>query len=349
MNTTTLRSGCKINLTLRICGRLPDGRHELDTIFFPLSEPWDELVIRPAEPCGSGEPDGPARPTGSDGPACPDGQENPGDSGEAGPGLVLDGIVFRHGRPPAEDDPARAIDLKKNTLTKAYELFSAASGFRPALRATLFKGVPSGAGLGGGSADAAALLLWLNTAAAACGRGLDQPDLTRVAAAVGADTPFFLSNTPCRGTGAGDRLSPCDPVREFGLAGHGLLLVCPAVHVSTAWAYAAFDAWAADQGRAGRSRLTAPAETAMHPYPFQGRKTQRGGVFWFENSFEAPVFHAWPELARLKARLLREGAGAAVMSGSGAAMFALFRQPDKAAAIAERLREFGMAAYCRIL
>ena len=174
MNTTTLRSGCKINLTLRICGRLPDGRHELDTIFFPLSEPWDELVIRPAEPCGSGEPDGPARPTGSDGPACPDGQENPGDSGEAGSGLVLDEVVFRHGRPPAEDDPARAIDLKKNTLTKAYELFGAASGFRPALRATLFKGVPSGAGLGGGSADAAALLLWLNTAAAACGRGLDR-------------------------------------------------------------------------------------------------------------------------------------------------------------------------------
>lgn len=328
MNTTTLRSGCKINLTLRICGRLPDGRHELDTIFFPLSEPWDELVIRPADPCGSGE-------------------SGPEDSGAA-PGLVLEEVVFRHGRPPTEDDPARAIDLKNNTLTKACELFGAASGFRPALRATLFKGVPSGAGLGGGSADAAALLLWLNASAAACGRGLDEAALTRVAAAVGADTPFFLSSTPCRGTGAGDRLVPCDPVRDFGLAGYGLLLVCPAVHVSTAWAYAAFDAWA-EARRAGRFRLTAPAETAMHTYPFQGRETRSGGVFWFENSFEAPVFQAWPELARLKARLLREGAGAAVMSGSGAAMFALFRQPDKAVVLAERLRESGMAAYSRIL
>lgn len=339
MNATILRSGCKINLTLRICGRLADGRHELDTIFFPLSEPGDELAIRPADPSDA-------------------------ERAASEPGFILERVVFRHdGRPdgcfdgqddgpsavePAGDDPARAIDLRNNTLTKAYELFSVASGFRPALRATLFKGVPSGAGLGGGSADAAALLLWLNAAAAARGRGLDRPALTRVAAAVGADTPFFLLNTPCRGTGAGDRLTPCDPVRDLGLSGYGLVLVCPAVHVSTAWAYAAFDAWASAHGQ-GRGLLTAPAETAMHTYSLQARKTDAGGLFWLENSFEAPVFQAWPQLARLKTRLLREGAGAAVMSGSGAAMFALFRQPDTAFRVAERLRESGTVAYCRIL
>lgn len=332
MNTTILRSGCKINLTLRICGRLADGRHELDTIFFPLSEPGDELAIRPADPSDAER-------------AAPE------------PGFVLERVVFRSdGRndgpsavEPAEDDPARAIDPRNNTLTKAYDLFGAASGFRPTLRATLFKGVPSGAGLGGGSADAAALLLWLNKAATARGRGLDGPALTRVAAAVGADTPFFLLNTPCRGTGAGDRLTPCDPVRDLGLSGYGLLLVCPAVHVSTAWAYAAFDAWAAARGGRGRGMLTGPAETAMHTYSVRARKTDAGGLFWLENSFEAPVFQAWPQLARLKTRLLREGAGAAVMSGSGAAMFALFRRPDAAFSMADRLRESGTAAYCRLL
>lgn len=87
----------------------------------------------------------------------------------------------------------------------------------------------------------------------------------------------------------------------------------------------------------------------MHTYSLQARKTDAGGLFWLENSFEAPVFQARPELARLKTRLLREGAGAAVMSGSGASMFALFRRPDTAFRVAERLRESGMAAYCRLL
>lgn len=344
MSTTILRSGCKINLTLRIRGRLADGRHELDTIFFPLSEPGDELAIRPAD---SPDPSDPARPGDSGAPARAGMFST--ERGAAEPGFILERVVFRHGGrhggTPAGEDSAQTIDLRNNTLTKAYELFGEASGFRPALRATLFKGVPSGAGLGGGSADAAALLLWLNAAAAA--RGLDGPALARVAAAVGADTPFFLLNTPCRGTGAGDRLTPCDPVRDLGLRGYGLLLVCPAVHVSTAWAYAAFDSWASAQGLAGL--LTASAETAMHTYSLQARKTDAGGLFWFENSFEPPVFQAWPQLAHLKTRLLREGAGVAVMSGSGAAMFALFRQPGAAFSTAERLRASGMAAYCRIL
>ncbi len=102
---TSLRVGCKINLTLRITGVRPDGWHELDTVFVPLREPFDTLRLSPG----------------------------------GGAGLTL-----------GCDVPG--IDPVDNTLTKAYRLFAEASGFRPAVKAALEKGIPHGAGLGGGSA-----------------------------------------------------------------------------------------------------------------------------------------------------------------------------------------------------
>ena len=80
------------------------------------------------------------------------------------------------------------IDPENNTLTKAYRLFAEASGFRPGVEAVLEKGIPHGAGLGGGSADAAALLGWLNARAP---EPLPLPELVGLAARIGADVPFF--------------------------------------------------------------------------------------------------------------------------------------------------------------
>ena len=90
------------------------------------------------------------------------------------------------------------IDPENNTLTKAYRLFAEASGFRPGVEAVLEKGIPHGAGLGGGSADAAALLGWLNARAP---EPLSLPELVGLAARIGADVPFFLYNVPCRASG----------------------------------------------------------------------------------------------------------------------------------------------------
>ena len=92
------------------------------------------------------------------------------------------------------------IDPENNTLTKAYRLFAEASGFRPGVDAVLEKGIPHGAGLGGGSADAAALLGWLNARAP---EPLPLPELVGLAARIGADVPFFLYNVPCRASGIG--------------------------------------------------------------------------------------------------------------------------------------------------
>lgn len=292
---TSLRVGCKINLTLRITGVRPDGWHELDTVFVPLREPFDTLRLSPG----------------------------------GGAGLTL-----------GCDVPG--IDPADNTLTKAYRLFAEASGFRPAVKATLEKGIPHGAGLGGGSADAAALLGWLNAIAPA---PLPVSDLAALAARIGADVPFFLYNVPCRASGIGERLAPCPAwLEESGVGGASLVLLCPAERVSTPWAYGAWDRWA-------KSRpvpLTEGRNEAIN-HASQNPSAGRASIRWLENSFEPPVFEVFPRLRRLRERLLREGAFAAVMSGSGSSLFGLFRRAEDARRVAEGFREKDVAVHVHAL
>ena len=158
------------------------------------------------------------------------------------------------------------IDPERNTLSRAFARYAAATGFGPALDVELIKGVPMGAGLGGGSADAAALLLALQEGARQAASGAAGPlsavALNELAAEVGADVPFFLragisredgSKTPpdCvptagaagqvwRATGIGENLAPA--ALPVWAQGRGLLLLCPKVHVATPWAFAAWDA-----------------------------------------------------------------------------------------------------------
>lgn len=292
---TSLRVGCKINLTLRITGVRPDGWHELDTVFVPLREPFDTLRLAPG----------------------------------GGPGLAL------HCDTPG-------IDPADNTLTKAYRLFAEASGFRPAVAAELQKGIPHGAGLGGGSADAAALLGWLNAVAPV---PLPFPDLASLAARIGADVPFFLHNVPCRASGIGERLVPCPEwLDEAGVAGASLVLLCPAERVSTPWAYGAWDRWTKSRS----APLTEGRNGAIN-HASQNPSAGGASIRWLENSFEPPVFEAFPRLRRLRDRLLREGAFAAVMSGSGSSLFGLFRKAEDARRAAEGFREKDVAVHVHAL
>jgi 4-diphosphocytidyl-2-C-methyl-D-erythritol kinase len=221
------------------------------------------------------------------------------------------------------------IDPERNTLTRAYELFAAAGGFatrlKTGLAVRLDKGIPHGAGLGGGSADAAALLAWLN---ATSGRPLDADALRAVAVRVGADVPFFLHNVPCRATGVGEILTPC----ETGLAGWRLVLACPPERVATAWAYRAFDE--------RTETLTA----------CRARTIRRAalGAGWpglsLVNDFEPVVFAAYPVVRACKEHLLQCGAQGAVMSGSGCAVAGLFRREAAAdAALKACLSRYGAA------
>ena len=230
--------------------------------------------------------------------------------------------------------PVPGLDGPSNTVAKAYAAFAARTGLAPDLAVRLDKGIPAGAGLGGGSADAAVLLLHLNECAGE--RALSPADLAGVAAGVGADVPFFLLNRPARGQGVGERLSPADP----GLEGLFLLLLCPPEEVNTGWAYRAWD----DLPPERKSPPRAVAEFLT----WTAAGDKRSPCFFracLWNSFENAVFPAHPGLRRLKENLLRRGAGGACLSGSGASLLGLFRDTTRAERAAEAFSREGVTSF----
>ena len=167
------------------------------------------------------------------------------------------------------------------------------------------------------------------------------PELVGLAARIGADVPFFLYNVPCRASGIGERLVPCPEwLDAAGVAGAGLVLLCPRERVSTPWAYAAWDEWNRPLTEARNGAINRASQK-----PLDGVSS----IHWLENSFEPPVFEAFPRLRRLREQLLRHGAFAAVMSGSGSSLFGLFRDAGTAFLVAEGFREKDVAAYSHAL
>lgn len=184
---------------------------------------------------------------------------------------------------------------------------------RDGVRIRLRKRVPAGAGLGGGSSDAAAVLRCLNTL---WGRPLDRPVLAELGAALGSDVPFFLGDGPlARGRGRGELLQaqPPLPVRD-------LVLVLPPVEVATGPAYAAL----------ARHREANPVEAHAAAWPPGGLSGWNDVAERAVNDFEAVVPAAHPSVAASLEALRRAGASPALLSGSGAACFGVF--PDEARA-----------------
>ncbi len=227
------------------------------------------------------------------------------------------GIVLRC------DEPG--VNPEHNTLTRAYAAFVKETGGAPGIAVHLRKGIPLGSGLGGGSSDAASLLLWLNERA---DLPLDAAGLARTALAVGADAPFFLYNQPCRVQGIGEILTPMD----YDFSGLRLVLVCPEIHVDTAWAFARYDALFphADRTAAQNSLTKSPCEANGTFLSGAGNATW--SVWDIRNDLEAAVFPQYPQLAAIKADLLRLGADTACMSGSGSSVLGLFSRAAAAKA-----------------
>jgi 4-diphosphocytidyl-2-C-methyl-D-erythritol kinase len=342
-----LEIGCKINLYLAITGVRSDGFHELETLFYPCPSPHDTLELEMAD--GNGRTDG--KPGGLDtGP-----KSSMGGAGKTfvdGPG-VPQGLALTCS--------AKALETPANLVSRAYEAFAARTGFRPGLRAHLTKRIPSGAGLGGGSADAAALLNWLNAHARA--QALPPADLSALAAKLGADIPFFLLNNPAWGTGIGDVLEPA----PRSLSGMSILVAVPRERVNTAWAYKTWDQTQMDQvladsaridaGRTGSARTGASFTNLSQPDP-KAPLTRFcpasmgpfcvSGAF-IANCFEAVVFRAYPAVRLLKERLLALGAAAACMSGSGSAVFGIFRDASRADVAASDLADSGTVVFPALL
>ena len=185
----------------------------------------------------------------------------------------------------------------------------------------LEKRIPLQAGLGGGSADAAATLVGL---ARAWGVQLRPAQLTDVAATLGADVPFFLAGGTALGLGRGDEVYPL-----ADLPRHWIVLLVPGFGVSTSEAYGWYDA-ERDLGRGAFAR-----EPQHVPGPWPSRSAQ------MINDLEVPIARHHPEIDQMKAALRRAGALAAAMSGSGSAVFGLFQKRRDAAAAVDRLAGSG--------
>lgn len=203
----------------------------------------------------------------------------------------------------------------ENLALRAAEAFLRATGVPGGARVVLEKKVPAGAGLGGGSSDAAAVL-----------RGLaaltDPPPtadlLIGVGRELGADVPFFLAPSPlCLAWGRGDRLLPLDPLPSVEI-----LLVLPDLHVSTAEAYRALDAL--DAGGRMTPDRGGPGARGAALLGLPGPEGWEGIARHAENDFERVVFPEHPELEAVRDRLREEGGRPALLTGSGAALFAAF-------------------------
>lgn len=194
---------------------------------------------------------------------------------------------------------------KDNICLKAYYLMRERYGIGGAT-ITLDKRIPFGAGLGGGSADGTAVILALNSIFSL---NLTIRELIDLAAKLGSDTPFFVSNTPQLCEGRGEILSPI----ELDLSDLWIVIVKPDVNISTREAYA---------GVTPATPATPLIERIKAPI---GEWQQT-----IKNDFEYSIFPSHPSLAAIKQQLMAAGAVYAAMSGSGSALFGLFEQEESA-------------------
>jgi 4-diphosphocytidyl-2-C-methyl-D-erythritol kinase len=198
-----------------------------------------------------------------------------------------------------------------NLVVRAAKTFFETTKIEPAVSVELKKKIPHGAGLGGGSSDAASVLLALNDL---FGAKLSRETLAEIAEPLGSDVPFFLFQSAAICKGHGEMVIPVKLQRQFSI-----LLLKPAFAVSTAWAY---------------SRWQHSREIPGIRYEAQEFAGQT-----FANDLERPVFEKFVFLAQFRMWLLSQSeVGAALMSGSGSTMFAVMRENADADSVATRAK-----------
>ena len=206
-----------------------------------------------------------------------------------------------------------SLNIAGNLVLRAARIAMDAMGATGQIEMRLTKRIPMGAGLGGGSSDAAAVLLALPALA---GRALDLPKLSDIAEQLGSDVPFFLLGGTAVGIGRGSELFPLPDVPPK----RGLL-VAPAIHVNTAQAYRDLSPRLTTELQ--QNKIDSFQALTWDTGSFAGGRCSP--LAMPRNDFEEVVFEQHPRLAILKERLLCAGATAAMMSGSGSALYGLFR------------------------
>lgn len=257
MAAVRVRAFAKVNLSLEVLNKRPDGYHNLRTIFQTIS-----LAD------------------------------------------VIDLDASRARRTTITVDADVAIP-GENLMVKAATAVLEACGVSAQVRMRLRKKIPMGGGLGGGSTDAAAVLLALP---GVLGKTLEFERLMEIGAELGSDVPVFLIGGTVLGLGRGTELYPLADI-----AATPALVVSSGVHVSTAQAYGSL--------ARGAEEPNEPNRTARLAEELSGVGDWSG---FCTNDFEAAVFGAHPELPRIRRKLARLGARPALMTGSGSAIFGLF-------------------------
>ncbi len=194
----------------------------------------------------------------------------------------------------------------RNLAWRAADLYVKSNNWKAGMDIHLQKLIPWGAGLGGGSSDAGGVLVALNSFFE---NPLPLGDLERLALSLGADVPFFLHSRPALATGIGEKLQFADKVPHYPL-----LLIKPPVSVPTGWIYQSLKL----TKDLPQIKLTSLSE---HPWQLQ---------HLIENDLESVTVPRFPVIAELKRWLIRQGALAASMSGSGPTVFGIFRTAQAA-------------------
>lgn len=273
----------KINLGLLVTEKRPDNYHNIETVFYPVGK-YNGTPVNPSPFCD-----------------------------------ILE-ITELSGPEDEFFFVGKEIDCvpESNLVVRAATLFKeelVAKGLNPSnYTIILEKHLPQGAGLGGGSADAAFTLALLNE----LNRWpLDKKSLARLALRLGADCPFFIENEPMYASGVGEILSPVD----LDLSGHWAVIVKPRVHISTAEAFAGIK----------------PCKPQKDIRDIVSQPIDLWDELGLKNDFEPHIFSLHPELGAIREALKKEGALYASMSGSGSAIYGIFREHEAASAAFDKM------------
>ena len=255
-----LYPNCKINLGLRVVRKREDGYHDLETIFVPIYGLHDELEVNIIE----------SQKTKVESPIS----------------FVQEGIKVD-------------CNPEDNLIIKCHRKFAKKYGLNKPVSIRFKKNIPFGAGLGGGSSDAAHMAIALNELFEL---GLSKEELAEEVKELGADCPFFIYNVPCYAEGIGDKLTPID----LDLKGTRIVMIKPEEGVSTREAYSGIT-------------ITGEGLDVLDSLDILGNLDK------CINDFEATVFPKHPIIGEIKKRLQDAGAYYASMSGSGSTVFGFFK------------------------
>ena len=191
--------------------------------------------------------------------------------------------------------------IEDNLCVKAWRLLKDDFPHLPAVHIHLHKTIPAGAGLGGGSANGAFMLMLLNTMFKL---HLTEQKLLQYALSLGSDCPFFIINQPCLGKQRGEVLQPV----EVDLSAYKIVIINPGIHINTGWAFTQVKF---SESSNVKNSITQPVENWKH---------------LLTNDFELPAFTKYPAIKNLKDLLYQQNAVYAAMSGSGSTVFGIFKK-----------------------